>query len=135
MTGCLGCPYSHKHGLKREFADMTKAQKNMWHTRIILQRNDINVTSVIGQKELENPIVDGRNIRLDILAESSNGKRYNIEVQRSNFGADEKRAQFHSSMVDARMLKEGQDFKELLDSYVIFITEETTSVMYYHPTQ
>lgn len=114
---------------------MTKAQKNMWHTRIILQRNDINVTSVIGQKELENPIVDGRNIRLDILAESSNGKRYNIEVQRSNFGADEKRAQFHSSMVDARMLKEGQDFKELLDSYVIFITEETTSVMYYHPTQ
>ena len=31
------------------------------------------------------------------------------------------RARFHRSMVDARMLKASQDFKELKDSYVIFI--------------
>lgn len=92
--------------------------------KIILQRDDIKVISVIGQKELENPIVDGRNIRLDILAKDSTGKYYNVEVQRSNSGADEKRARFHSSMVDARMLKAGQDFSELLDSYVVFITEK-----------
>lgn len=92
--------------------------------RIILIRDDIKVISVVGQKELENPMVDGRNIRLDILAEDNAGKNYNVEVQRSSSGADEKRARFHSSMVDARMLKAGQNFCDLLDSYVIFITEK-----------
>lgn len=32
-----------------------------------------------------------------------------------------RRARFHSSMLDSRMLNEGQEFKELKDSYVIFI--------------
>ena len=32
-----------------------------------------------------------------------------------------RRARYHSSMVDSRMLKEGQAFRELKDSYVIFI--------------
>ncbi len=35
---------------------------------VILNREDIRVVSVVGQKELENPLVEGRNIRLDILA-------------------------------------------------------------------
>lgn len=92
--------------------------------KIILKRDDIEVVSVVGQKELENPIVGGRNIRLDILARGWNGKYYNVEVQRSNDGADERRARFHSSMIDSRMLKEGQEFKELRDSYVVFITQK-----------
>lgn len=92
--------------------------------KIILKKENIEVISVVGQKELENPIVGGRSIRLDILVKDSTGKFYNVEVQRSSSGAHERRARFHSSMVDARMLKEGQDFKELLDSYVIFITEK-----------
>jgi hypothetical protein len=92
--------------------------------KIILKRDDISVISVVGQKTLENPVVGGRNIRLDILAKDCTGKNYNIEVQRSNDGANEKRARFNSSMIDTRMLKAGQEFKELLDSYVIFITEK-----------
>lgn len=92
--------------------------------KIILKREDIAVISVDGQKGLKNPVVGGRDIRLDILAEDSTGKRFNIEVQRSSKGAHERRARYHSSMVDARMLKKGQAFQELLDSYVIFITEE-----------
>ena len=38
-------------------------------------------------------------------------------------GADAHRARFHSSMLDTKMLKAKQKFKELHDSYVIFITE------------
>lgn len=91
--------------------------------RIILQKDDIEVIEVIGQKELENPIVGGRNVRLDILATDSTDKLYDIEVQRDNGGAHIRRSRFHSSMVDARMLKEKQKFKELRDSYVIFITQ------------
>lgn len=92
--------------------------------KIILRKDDIEVVNVIGQKELENPLVTGRNIRLDILARDNTGRTYNVEVQRSNSGGDERRARFHSSMVDIRMLKAGQDFRELKESYIIFITKE-----------
>ena len=92
--------------------------------KIILRRDDIQVISVVGQKELENPIVGGRNIRLDILVKDQQGNIFNVEVQRSNKGADERRARFHSSMIDSRMLKAGQEFKELLESYVILITQK-----------
>ena len=92
--------------------------------KIILKRDDIQVISVVGQKELENPVVGGRNIRLDILVKDRQGNIFNVEVQRSNKGADERRARFHSSMIDSRMLKEGQEFKELLESYVILITQK-----------
>ena len=92
--------------------------------RIILKRDDLQIISVVAQKELENPIVGGRNIRLDILVQEKEGKIFNVEVQRNNEGANEKRARFHSSMIDSRMLKAGQEFKELRDSYVILITEK-----------
>ncbi len=92
--------------------------------KIILARDDIEVVSVTGQKELESPIVEGRNIRLDIIVRDKNRKMYNVEVQRSNSGAVEQRARYHSSMLDSRMLKAGQDFKELRESYMIFMTEK-----------
>lgn len=91
--------------------------------RIILQNDELEVIEVTGQRELENPIVEGRNIKLDIVAKDSTGKLYDIEVQRDNGGAHIRRARFHSSMVDSRMLKEKQRFKDLSDSYVIFITQ------------
>lgn len=91
--------------------------------RAILGREDLEIKSVVGQKELKNPEVEGRNLRLDILAEDREGKPYNIEVQRDDEGADEHRARFHSAMLDARLLKKGEKFKEMPESYVIFITE------------
>ncbi len=92
--------------------------------KIILKRKDIHVITVVGQREFKSPITDGRRIRLDILSTDSKGHFYNFEVQRSNEGATERRARLHSSMIDSRMLKKGQKFKELNDSYVIFITEK-----------
>ncbi len=91
--------------------------------KIILKRDDIVVISVVGQREFQSPIVGGRNIRLDILAKDSTGKHYNIEVQKKPEGAHVRRARFNSSMMDSRMLKEGQEFSELRDSYMVFITQ------------
>lgn len=91
--------------------------------RIILKQDDITVISVVGQREFQNPIVGGRNIRLDILAKDSTGKHYNIEVQKKPEGAHIRRARFHSSMMDSRMLEEGPEFPELQDSYMVFITQ------------
>lgn len=51
--------------------------------RIILKRDDITIISVVGQRELQSPIADGRNVRLDILAKDNIGKHYNIEVQKN----------------------------------------------------
>lgn len=47
----------------------------------------------------------------------------NIEVQQSDSGADVHRARFNSTMLDVRMLKAGQKFSELSESYVIFSSE------------
>ena len=90
--------------------------------KIILNQDDIQVEKVVGQREFQNPIVGGRDIRLDIWAQDGTGKHYNVEVQQRSEGAHIKRARFHSSMMDSRMLKAGQDFSELQDSYMVFIT-------------
>ncbi len=89
---------------------------------VILERSDLKVLEVAGQREYKNPMPGGRSITIDIYAEDRDGKNYDIEVQRSSAGADVRRARFHSSMIDTKMLKAGQEFKEIHESYVIFIT-------------
>jgi hypothetical protein len=89
----------------------------------IFDRDDLKVIEVVGQREYKNPVVGGRCITIDIYAVDSTGKIFNIEVQRADSGAIPRRARFHSAMVDTRMLKKTQDFKEIKDSYIIFITQ------------
>lgn len=88
--------------------------------RIILGKK-VKVISVTGQNEMKNHQVGGRNITLDVDAMDENGEEIDIEVQGNSEGAHVRRARYHSSMVDSRMLKEGQAFRELKDFYVIFI--------------
>ena len=98
--------------------------KNIEATELILQiilGESVKVISVDGQDEFKNPIVGGRNIVLDIHAIKESGEEIDIEVQGDASGAIVRRARFHSSMMDSRMLKEKQPFKDLRDSYVIFI--------------
>lgn len=89
---------------------------------VILQRNDLKVLEVIAQREYKNPMSGGRSITIDIYAKDGDDKVYDVEVQRASAGADVHRARFHSSMIDTKMLKAGQEFNEIHDSYVIFIT-------------
>ncbi|MBQ8694003.1 MAG: hypothetical protein IJ520_12780 [Synergistaceae bacterium] len=70
----------------------------------------------------------GRSVRLDIIgfestAPNNTNERYNLEVQRSDEGAEVRRARYHISIMDTNSLVPGQEFKELGDNYVIFITE------------
>lgn len=57
------------------------------------------------------------------MAVDGNGKIYNIEIQRSNAGADRKRERYNSSIIDANILDVGKEYEKLPESYVIFITE------------
>ena len=89
--------------------------------RIILNKPDIRVKSVKTQRRMKNLL--GRDICLDIDADDENGTEYNVEVQRADKGADKKRARYHSSILDAHLLSPGDDFSDLPETFVIFITE------------
>ena len=89
--------------------------------RIILNKPDIRVKSVKTQRRMKNLL--GRDICLDIDADDESGKEYNVEVQRADKGADRKRARYHSGILDAHLLQPGEDFSELPETFVIFITE------------
>lgn len=89
--------------------------------RIILNKPDIRVKSVKTQRRMKNLL--GRDICLDIDADDETGKEYNVEVQRADKGADRKRARYHSSILDAHLLQPGDDFSDLPETFVIFISE------------
>ena len=46
-----------------------------------------------------------------------------MEVQRADKGAGRRRARYNASMMDANLLEKGQDFDQLPETYVVFITE------------
>ena len=89
--------------------------------RILLDRTDLTVKQSLTQKEKHN--IFGRSVRLDILAVDTEGKQYNIEIQRADKGASEKRARYNLSMIDSHSLKKNDDFEALPETYIIFITE------------
>lgn len=89
--------------------------------RIILEKEDLEVETVKTQDTFNN--FAGHSIRMDIHASDSKGNAYDIEVQRSNEGAAVERARYLSGALDASSLPKGSSYKELPDSYVIFITE------------
>ena len=65
-----------------------------------------------------------KKICLDAYGTDSSGRKYDMEIQRADQGADPHRARYHSSVLDVENLDAGQKFKELPDTYTIFITEE-----------
>lgn len=89
--------------------------------QIILKRKDLKVREVHGQYGIKN--LQGRSVRLDILAVDEQNRAYNIEVQRSDRGASEKRARYNSSLLDANLTISGSSYDALNETYVIFITE------------
>ena len=89
--------------------------------QIILKREDLKVREVHGQYSIKN--LQGRSVRLDILAVDKQNRAYNIEVQRSDRGASEKRARYNSSLLDANLTSSGSSYDALNEAYVIFITE------------
>ena len=89
--------------------------------QIILKRDDLTVKEVHGQYSIKN--LQGRSVRLDILAVDRENRAYNIEVQRSDRGASERRARYNSSLLDANLTDAGDDYDALNETYVIFITE------------
>ena len=89
--------------------------------QIVLEKSDLKVLDVRTQVFVDNLL--NRSVRLDILVTDSTGAKLNVEVQCSDKGAGRKRARYNSSMMDANLLKKGEDFDKLPETWVIFITE------------
>lgn len=90
--------------------------------RIIMDKPDLEIKDMQVQFDMKN--LQGRSLRLDVIAVDSAGTYYNIEIQRDSQGAGRKRARYHSSLLDANVLDSGEKFEKLPESYVIFITEK-----------
>ena len=88
--------------------------------QIILDDADLKVIEVSTQRNIAN--FKYHSVRFDVFA-TSNGKIYDIEVQRSDEGAIPRRARYNASMLDSKELRSGVDYDKLPESYVIFITE------------
>ncbi len=108
--------------LKEVFENNIRATKLVLN--IVLERDDINVTTVIGQREIKG--LEGHSVKLDITAEDSTGKVYNIEIHREDRHNLPKRARYYSSMMDTILLKPKEDYSNLVPTYVIFFTEADT---------
>ena len=89
--------------------------------RIVLGQEDITIKSIRVQDSMKN--LQGRSAILDVHAVDNTGKEFDCEIQRSDKGAGVKRARHNSSLLDAHILKPGEDTENIPDTYVIFITE------------
>ena len=90
--------------------------------RIIMEIKDLQVVDHIVQKDYKN--LQGRSAILDCVAKDDKDKQYNVEIQQESEGASPKRARYHSGLLDMNTLNPGQDYEELPESYVIFITRD-----------
>ncbi len=91
--------------------------------RIIIGRQDLTITGCETQKDMKR-LAGARSICLDAYGTDTTGKKYDLEIQRADKGADPYRARYHSSVMDVENLGAGQEFCELPDTYTIFIVEK-----------
>ena len=90
--------------------------------QVIMEKQDLKVIEQIIQKDYKN--LQGRSAIMDCVARDFEGKQFDVEIQQDNEGASPKRARYHSGLMDMNTLNPGQDFDELPESYVIFITRD-----------
>ena len=60
---------------------------------------------------------------LDILAEDSRGRIYNLEIQRKKDIDHARRTRLYGAMVDSEHLEKGKDYDQMPEVYVIYISE------------
>ena len=87
--------------------------------KIILEMK-VKIKKIRTQYDMPN--YNGRAARLDIWAETIEGKKINVEVQNANEGAVPERARFNSSIIDTTELDKSDEWTDLPETYVILIT-------------
>ena len=89
--------------------------------RIFTGIPDLKIVSLSTQVRL--PRMVSHDAILDVVAEDSSGKIYNIEVQRADNLDHAKRVRYYGAMLDTACLEKGAGYEELPEVYVIYLSE------------
>ena len=87
----------------------------------IIGDKDLVVLQSVVQKDLMN--LYGRSVRLDALCTLGDGKKVNIEVQRSDDDDHLRRVRFNSASITVRDSYTGEKFSDVEDLIIVFISE------------
>lgn len=90
--------------------------------RIVMRKPDL-VFSEKPQTQKVMKDLGHKSIRFDLFCVSEN-KYYDVEIQRRDKGAGAHRARYYSSLMDANITVSGEEYDQIPDTYVIFITEK-----------
>ena len=74
--------------------------------RIITGKPDLIITDCQTQKDMKR-LAGARSLCLDAYGTDATGKKYDLEIQRADKGADPHRARYHSSVMDVENLSAG----------------------------
>lgn len=89
--------------------------------RILLDDNELLVEDVVVQSSERN--VYGRSVRLDALCTFTDGKKCNVEVQRSDKDDHLRRVRFNASSIAVKDSQVKQSFKKIEDIIVVYISQ------------
>ena len=91
--------------------------------RLVLQRDDIRIVKAEAQHRVQS--IAGHSAVFDLLAEDSEGRRIDIEIQavRGNRKELLLRALYYLSAMHVSSLGKGQPYGEMGESYVIFLAD------------
>ena len=89
--------------------------------RILTGIPDLTVKEIRTQYHISN--ITSHDAILDVFAEDSKGKLYNIEIQRKDTVDHARRTRFYTSMIDSESLAKGTTYAEMPDVYIVYISE------------
>lgn len=89
--------------------------------RILTGIQDLQVKEIRTQYEISK--LTSHDARLDVFAEDSNGKLYDIEIQRSDAIDHARRTRFYGAMIDSSYLEKGTTYSELPEVHIIYLSE------------
>ena len=89
--------------------------------RILTGIPDLTVKEIRTQYRISN--ITSHDAILDVFAEDSKGKLYNIEIQRKDTVDHARRTRFYTSMIDSESLAKGTTYAEMPDVYIVYISE------------
>lgn len=89
--------------------------------RTILEIPDLVVKEVRTQYTISK--LASKSSRLDVLAQDSSGKLYNIEIQQADNIDHPHRVRYYTSLLDSEFLAKGSEYDLLPEVYVIYISK------------
>lgn len=88
--------------------------------QILLQKDDLRVIEVTPQRSIRN--IFTHSVILDVLAEDSEHKLYNIEVQTADNDDFPRRMRYNQASIDKSFFQKNKKYKTIPDVYLILIS-------------